>query len=360
MKTETHSRGSTKNIFIPAYRQAGYSLFFGNFCLLNYLIMNFIIYGPDTYRSKQKLESWRQVFMVKCDPTGVNVVTIDADLLDVNYFRRLVLSAGLFGPKRLIIIERFFSKKGNDDLGEVIADFLETSADDKRGNSLIFWDEDITEKSLNKIQKGIFILLVKQKYSEEFSYLDRTHLKRWLAKVLSAGHKKITTEAADFMVQQVGPDLWQLQNETDKLAAASEKEITLDLVKKFVSPSPEEEIWPLVDALAVKNKKAALKLLRDQLDLGNDLLSIFGMLVRQYRILLMVGDTLNSRGPVHSFSLAQELKIHPFVCQKAIRQVKNYTLEELKNIYQQLLNIDIKIKTTSVNPEVLLDLLIIK
>lgn len=298
--------------------------------------------------------------MAKCDPTGVNVTTIGAELLDVNYFRRLILSAGLFGPKRLIIVERFFGKGGSDGLGEAIADFLATSADDKRGNSLIFWDEDITEKSLNKIQKGIFTLLVKQKYSENFDYLDKIQLKHWLAKTLAVSHKKITTEAADFMVQQVGPDLWQLQNEADKLAAAPEKEITLDLVKKFVSPSPEEEIWPLVDALAVKNKKAALKLLRDQLDIGNDALSIFGMLVRQYRILLMVGDTLSGRSSVNSFSLAKELKIHPFVCQKAIRQVKNYTLEELKNIYQQLLNIDIKIKTTSVNPEVLLDLLIIK
>jgi len=319
-----------------------------------------LIYGPDTYRSKQKLESLRQAFMAKCDPTGVNVTTIGAELLNVNYFRRLVLSAGLFSPKRLIIIERFFNKKGNDDLGEAISDFLENSADDKRGNSLIFWDEDISETGLSKIKKKIFALLVKQKYSEEFSYLDRTHLKSWLVKALAASHKKITTEAADFMVEQVGPDLWQLQNEADKLAAVPEKEIPLELVKKFVLPSPEEEIWPLVDALSAKNKKAALKLLRDQLDLGNDLLSIFGMLVRQYRILLMVSDALANGGPVHSFSLAQELKLHPFVCQKAMRQVKNYTLAELKNIYQQLLNIDIKIKTTSVNPEVLLDLLIVK
>jgi len=177
---------------------------------------------------------------------------------------------------------------------------------------------------------------------------------------LAAGHKKITTEAADFLVEHVGPDLWQLQNELNKLIAAPDQNIGLDLVKLMVPPSPEQEIWPLVDALSVKNKKAALKLLRDQLDIGNDVLSIFGMLVRQYRILLMVGDALDCGSPVHSFELAKELKLHPFVCQKAMRQVKNYTLEELKGIYQQLLNIDIKIKTTSVNPEVLLDLLIVK
>jgi len=131
-----------------------------------------LIYGPDTYRSKEKLESLRQAFMAKCDPTGVNVTTIGAELLDVNYFRRLALSAGLFGPKRLIIVERFFGKKGNDDLGEAIADFLENSADDKKGNSLIFWDEDIKETGQGKIKKKVFALLVKQKYSENFDYLD--------------------------------------------------------------------------------------------------------------------------------------------------------------------------------------------
>ncbi|MDD2646551.1 MAG: DNA polymerase III subunit delta [Patescibacteria group bacterium] len=323
--------------------------------------MKIILYGPDTYRSKLKLAYWQSVFVAKKDPTGVNMSIIDAGLLDVNSFRKLVLSSGLFSDKRLVIINKFFQRNKEEGLDEEVLEFLKRSGrDEKNDNSLIFFDEEVKEGKMSKTKKQILAYLLKQKYSQEFPLLSKGDLSAWVQKQLLAQRKKIEPAAISYLVKEVGPDLWRLTNEINKLIASPEKIVVLDLVKKFVPPQPEEEIWPLVDALGDKNKIKALKLLRDQLDIGNDVFSIFGMLVRQYRILILAREAIDQEGFVNGFALAKRLGLHPFVCQKAIRQIKNYNLIELKKIYQQLLQIDLKTKTSPVDPETLLDLLIIK
>ncbi len=323
--------------------------------------MRIILYGPDTYSSQKKLAAWIKMFQEKKDPQGLNLVTLGAESLTSDIFRRLVLSAGLFTAKRLIVIENFFKKNKDEYLAREILNFLKTSAKDERqANSIIFWEEDLTEKNLSKTQQTILGLLKKQKYSQEFPWLTKAKLSLWIDKLLAKNHQKIAPLAKEYLIQEIGPDLWQLSNEFNKLSVLPEKNISLEYLKQFILPRPEEEIWPLVDALGNKNKKLALKLLSDQLEVEGEVGAIFGMLVRQYRILLMVREVLAQEKFINHFQLAKKLQLHPFVCQKAIKQAKNYTLSELKNIYQKLFNLDLKIKTTSINPEVLLDLLIVK
>jgi DNA polymerase-3 subunit delta len=59
-----------------------------------------------------------------------------------------------------------------------------------------------------------------------------------------------------------------------------------------------------------------------------------------------------------SDALAKKLGLHPFVVKKSLPFIKRYTLTELKNIYQQLLEIDTKTKTGLGSPDLLLDILV--
>ncbi len=56
--------------------------------------------------------------------------------------------------------------------------------------------------------------------------------------------------------------------------------------------------------------------------------------------------------------LAGILGLHPFVAQKALWQVKNFTFDKLKQIYRLLLDLDLKLKTSQAKPKVLFDLFI--
>ena len=75
------------------------------------------------------------------------------------------------------------------------------------------------------------------------------------------------------------------------------------------------------------------------------------MITSQFRLLLKVktlGTKINN-----SFAIAQALKIHNFVASKALATSKLYTMEELKNTYQSLINIDEKLKTSAAEEKIL-------
>lgn len=319
--------------------------------------MVIFLYGPDTYSSRRKLYDLKKKFIEKKDRRGLNIAVFEASDLNIDSFRQAVLSQGLFTKKRLIIIENLLKQKREKILIQEILNYLRKIRKDE-DNVVIFWEGTIELKNLSEEQKIIFDLLRQEKYSQEFPILKDIDLIKWIQKEVIKRGGKIQLEAAQFLSEKIGPDLWYLSNELDKILA-NKKVISFEDLKDLSYLRPEENIWLLVDAVGEKNKKRALKLLSDQIEIGTPFGWILSMLARQYRILLQAKEVMNSAQFVNHYQLAEKINLHPFICQKVIEQAKKYSLDELKKIYNQLLEIDIKIKTTSVEPEVLFDLLII-
>jgi DNA polymerase-3 subunit delta len=85
----------------------------------------------------------------------------------------------------------------------------------------------------------------------------------------------------------------------------------------------------------------------------DDPASIFAMVVRQFRLVLQARDLLDRRGPTANF--AQELRLHPFVADKAAAQARKFTLPALEAIYRKLLAIDLAIKTGEIPADLAID-----
>lgn len=82
------------------------------------------------------------------------------------------------------------------------------------------------------------------------------------------------------------------------------------------------------------------------------------MIIRQFRILLQVRQALdNGHG---SRKIINELKLHPFVVQKSLNQVRKFSLAPLKSIFQNLVQIDKEIKSGQTGAKAALSLLIAK
>jgi len=328
-------------------------------------------YGSDTYRSKQRLISLKKEFIRRKDQKGLNVSVIEASILSLDELRKIFLSPGLFTQKRLLIINEIlshpFSKKLLEEKEELFKEILrivKKTRQDKE-NSLIFWDGEIKEKQLNILQKKLYQTLKKEKYAEEFKLLKGLALKNWLKKQVIEKDLQIDNQAMDLLIDTHGENLWLLKNEVDKLIAwqlssNKNKKICFSDVQSLVFPKTEQDIWRLVDALGQRNKINALKILSDQFKNGVDISKIITILVHQYRTILRIKSYLQDHQVLNQYQLAKILSLHPFVCQKGMAQEKNYNLEELKKIYQQLLKIDFLRKTRKIDSEILLDLLIIK
>ena len=80
------------------------------------------------------------------------------------------------------------------------------------------------------------------------------------------------------------------------------------------------------------------------------------MVVRQFRLLILTQEMLNAGS--HEGEITRQLKIYPFVARKLIGQARNFSMETLEDIYKELLDTDVGIKTGQFPAEVALDTLI--
>ena len=243
---------------------------------------------------------------------------------------------------------------------------------DKKGN-VVMSDNLGRDKLFLAKPKKLFQFLSNQKYAQEFKPFSNIETANWVKKQIKTRGGNISYQAIQTLISLIGNDLWFLNNEINKLInyktgvkpkliqpAREEKptEISIEDVQQLTKNIFDENIFALTDALSVKNKAYALKLLEDKLDAGLADSYLINMTIRQFKILLSVRQGLDSGQS--SRTMINILKLHPFVMQKAINQVSRFNLSALKNILNELINIDFKMKTDKGNAKTMLNLFILK
>jgi DNA polymerase-3 subunit delta len=167
-------------------------------------------------------------------------------------------------------------------------------------------------------------------------------------------------QAAVALASVTGNDLRRADNELFKLWCYTEgqrsiTEADISLLTPYVA---EANIFDMVDALASQNGKLALKLIHSAIDHDprEDGFGIFSMITRQFRHLLLAREHLSNGG--NPRDLASVLKLHPFPAEKAAKQSRAFTVEQLDAIYKRLQQYDQDMKTGKITPLLALDLLV--
>ena len=124
----------------------------------------------------------------------------------------------------------------------------------------------------------------------------------------------------------------------------------------LVKPKIETDIFKTIDALGKRDKKTALKLLYKHLKQGEKEFYLLIMLVYQFRNLIKLKSLIEKNIPY--YGLASKTKLHPFVVKKTWEQLRNFNLNELKNIYRKLLEAETGAKSGRLEIKAALDLLI--
>lgn len=300
--------------------------------------MLLFLYGEDNFRLKQRLNILKQGFIQKYDRAGLNVENIEGENMELMELRKALLTGGLFTKKRLVIIQDIFVKEDKE-LHEQLSELFKHLAAD---TILIITAEKIPAAN------PLLPLLKKADKLEEFKPLKGYTLQKWLQQLVSQLGGTLAPDAESYLIQVFGDDLWSLNNAV-KVLISYAPQITLANVKTMVPEPLEENIFALADALSLKQTGLALKLLHDQLAKGANEFYLISMLARQIRILWQVKK-----------SHGQGLDLHPFVLQKTLLQVKNFSLPQLENLYTKLVDLDLKLKTTALAAKLLLDLWIIE
>jgi DNA polymerase-3 subunit delta len=292
---------------------------------LNMLIF---LYGQDTYRSRDELKKIIEE-REKASLNWFNFIRIDAKENELEIFEQISQTANtvsMFNEQKLIVVENILSAP--EEMQKNILDLLRNKNIEKDPNTtIIFWTDE-------KDAKNEFFEYLKTKAKfQEFKLLEGNQLRKWIRDYINEQKGRVDSSAIEKLIECIGNDLWRMKNEIDKLLNYSDV-IKLNDVELLVKPEIDLNIFELIDAMGYKNKVKALKLFNQHLERGADEFYVLSMIVYQLRNLLLVKST-----PI------AKLKLHPFVIRKSLQQVGNFTFEELKKIYYQLMTIDLRAKT---------------
>ena len=116
---------------------------------------------------------------------------------------------------------------------------------------------------------------------------------------------------------------------------------------RLFKPSIPKHVFGFLDALGYKNKEKSFLELHRLLDQGESPVYLLTMIVWQVRNLLNV-----------KCQSSNVKKINPFVRRKTQGQAQNFGEEELVGIFRKLLDAEISLKTTQLDPALVLDLVV--
>ncbi|MBI2450298.1 MAG: DNA polymerase III subunit delta [Candidatus Nealsonbacteria bacterium] len=297
--------------------------------------MIIFLYGQDTYRLRQKLAEIAEHHK-EIRKSGLNLRFFDGERLNYQDFEQEFKQMPMFRERKLFILKNIFQ---NTELKNY---FLEHGKKFVDSEDVIVFYEDSEISSADTL----FKFLAKNAKVQEFKLLGGVKLRNWAKSELEKYKATAEPQAVEVLISYIGNDLWRFSNEIKKLAAFKKnKIIKLGDVDFLVKPQIETDIFKTIEAIAFKNKKTAISLLHQHLDAGDSPLYLLSMINFQFRNLLLVKEM-------------GRLDAHPYFVRKTAALAAIFTLEDLKKIYREIFEADLKIKTGQLDPQLALDLLI--
>lgn len=179
----------------------------------------------------------------------------------------------------------------------------------------------------------------------------------WILHLAEERGGSFTPAGARLLADYIGADTRVAALEVDKLLNYVDyrRSVDEDDVIQMSIQTTHLDIFYLVDAMGEQRGKDAQKALHELLELS-DGLELFGMIIRQYRLLILAREVLDEGGG--EAVVAAELKVHPFVASKLVRQAARLSMEGLERTYHRLLKMDADSKTSQMDAALALDLLV--
>jgi len=316
--------------------------------------MIIFIYGNDQYLARQKFDEIKNNFF-KTDKSGLNYIYFSDNNLDWLKIQQAVSTSTFFSDKKLIVVENIISK-AKKDVQEKIIDLLDKKKISKDFIVLFF------EQGKIESRKKIFKKLLKADQVFVFNSLNYSQLNLWIEDEVRKRGGLIDKKAVNKLASFVGPDLFRLSKEIDKLIAytivgeGGKRQISNADIDLHVFANIDENIFNFTESLSRKDKKKSLKLFHEQFVFDSDFNYFISMMVMQFRNMIKVKD-LSSKN-INQYEIARLAKIHPYAVLKSLEVAKNFEMKDLKNIYDQLFRLERGLKTGEMNMMLEVDKLI--
>ncbi len=187
--------------------------------------------------------------------------------------------------------------------------------------------------------------------------LYANQLPSWINMEMRHFKKQIAQNAAAFLGDIVGSDLGQLVQSMERVSlfVGAKKVIELADVEEAIAETTQRSVFELTDAIGNKDKAKALAVLHNLMEYGASPVLVLNMIARHFRILMKAKEVA---GKGSSRELASYLGVNPYFAKNYLDQAQKYSKDEIKNKFINLCACDLKIKSSRLPRERILEQLI--
>jgi DNA polymerase-3 subunit delta len=314
----------------------------------------YLLHGNDEFAIRSFLEERLKPRMG--DETTMDITSIDIRERSIESIKTETQTVPFLTERRMIILHGLKSKIDNRSKN-LIEKFTSLLDNLPPTTALVIIEDDLLENKhwlMKWIQKNR-----DRSWTQTFSLPTGPAMTTWIQTQAGEMGGEIELPAAELLASYIDEDPRLAKGEIEKLLSYVnfERIVTEDDVKNLVADVRQGDIFEMVDAIGYGDGQKAIFMLRRLLE-DNRALTLFGMIIRQFRLLIQVRQQLDDDPSLDHNAIAEVIGSHPYPIKKIMPQAKLFNLEQLKSIYNQLSEIDRSIKTFQLEEELALDLLV--
>jgi DNA polymerase III subunit delta len=281
---------------------------------------------------------------------GFNLDVVYGSKVDAKDVVGHASSFPMMGEKRVVVVKEFEKLAGTDTEKEVVAAYVNKPLESTI-LILVSLAPDFRKKPFTDLKKRAEVVECKPLYDNL--------IPGWIADRIRHQGRDANPEACRLIQAYVGNSLRSLQNELDKLYVflGDRKKITLEDIAAVVGATKGFTIFELQNAIGRKDAKEAIKILERMLEAGQSPQMVIVMLSRFFTQLWKLTDMRSRRLP--DVEIAKEIGVSPYFVKQIIEFRSNFDLQHIEENFKSLLEADTVLKSTSRDPRLVLDLLVL-
>lgn len=284
------------------------------------------LYGENNFAIKQKIDDIKAQYV---DKTGgdADMQTFDMSEHSLSDLLNAFSVVPMFVSSRLFIVRNLDILKLTKEQLDKLVDATPNST------NVVIVDSNPDKRSV------YFKAISKLKNAKYFGNLTPQKLVSWIRDRAVELGGDIDNTAINTLIDRVGNDQWQLEQEIQKLTNFNST-ITKDSIEQLVVPNIDQSAFMMIDAIVRKDAKKASEIYTNLVTQGEPDQKILGAITYQYRMLVLAKDNVGK-----SSAWQKELGVSPYAATKAQNLIKNIEMSKLKDAYQSIVDADMAIKT---------------
>ena len=315
----------------------------------------YYLFGTDEFAISEEIQTMR--LKLGDDTTAdMNTAHFDGSNLDMATFEETCMSMPFLTDRRIVILNHANQLPKKDPW---LTHFIDLLSRLPSTTALVIVDiYDARDRKKRKKNPPPLLLWANEHsvrcFSRQFEVPEGSQFIKWLKSRTIIQGGEISDPAAQLLAEYVAEDPRLADMELGKLLDYVDRSRQIEVadVEKLSPYTGQADVFELVEAIGARDSTRAQRLLHQLMQSG-DAHYAFAMIARQVRLLILVRDCLD-RGADPAKSLGSVA----FLARRLSVQTNNFSLLDLEDLYQILLEIDINVKRGNIALEPSMDNLI--